>query len=70
MGIIRILLALSVLTAHAGPLPILGSLLPGSFAVKAFFALSGFYMAMVSEAKYANPAHFYWNRFSRIFSGY
>lgn len=71
MGLIRILLALSVVLAHtAEPLPFVGRMVAGPVAVQCFFVLSGFYMALVLHEKYDAAAPFYWNRFSRIFSGY
>jgi peptidoglycan/LPS O-acetylase OafA/YrhL len=70
MGYVRFLLALSVLLAHAGPLPFVGRMAGGEVAVQCFFILSGFYMALVLNEKYAAPWSFYWNRLSRIFSGY
>ena len=51
MGLLRFLFALSVISAHTGP--ILGaSFIGGKMAVQAFFMLSGFYMAMVLAKKY------------------
>ena len=57
MGLLRSLLALSVVSAHYGlPIPLLG-FVPfrghGGFSVTIFFVLSGFYMALILEAKYA-----------------
>ena len=42
----------------------------GLVAVQAFFILSGFYMTLVLCEKYNDIKQFYWNRASRIFSGY
>lgn len=70
MGIIRLLLAIAVILAHTGPLPIVGRLTNGTIAVQGFFILSGFYMALVLQEKYDRPSDFYWNRASRIYSGY
>lgn len=51
MGLIRILLAVSVLIFHSDS--VLGlSMLGGGLAVQAFFMISGFYMALVLDGKY------------------
>jgi len=52
MGLLRFILALSVVTAHCGG--ILGSFnfIGGELAVQVFFMISGFYMSMVLENKY------------------
>ena len=72
MGILRFLLAVSVITAHAGPL--FGStMLPGNYAVEAFFMISGFYMSLVLSEKYQGKgalAKFYSNRFIRLYPTY
>lgn len=70
MGLIRLLLAISVVLSHSGPLPVVGVVVTGSSAVQYFFVLSGFYMALVINKKYDHRSDFYWNRLSRIFSGY
>ncbi|TFF36154.1 acyltransferase family protein [Mucilaginibacter psychrotolerans] len=68
MGKIRFLLALSVITAHCGP--ILGLELLSAEAVQAFFVISGFYMALVLNEKYigANWSYklFITNRYLRV----
>lgn len=66
MGVIRFLLACSVVIAHShdakGFL-----LLPASVSVEAFFIISGFYMALVLEKKYSNDLKAFWlNRWFRI----
>jgi peptidoglycan/LPS O-acetylase OafA/YrhL len=57
MGVMRVVLALSVASAHynlalplAGFIPFHGH---GGFSVSAFFVISGFYMALVLSGKYA-----------------
>lgn len=51
MGIIRFLLALSVLALHSNT--VLGlTLVGGDVAVQAFYMISGFYMALVLDGKY------------------
>jgi peptidoglycan/LPS O-acetylase OafA/YrhL len=58
MGVIRFLLALSVVAAHCGP--ILGTtLVSGQLAVQAFYIISGFYMSLVLDTKY-NYKGSYW----------
>jgi len=72
MGLIRLLLALSVVFEHSGPFFLTGThFVGGLVAVEAFFIISGFYMALVMDARYANNrAAFYQNRFLRIFPTY
>ena len=51
MGLIRALLAISVILAHSESF--LGlSLVGGKVAVQAFFIISGFYMALILNEKY------------------
>ncbi|MCB1224366.1 MAG: acyltransferase [Verrucomicrobiales bacterium] len=67
----RLFLALVVVAAHtlsAGRLPLIG----GNLAVRLFFVVSGFYMALILSAKYNQPGGlgrrlFYSNRALRIF---
>jgi len=71
MGLLRILLALSVVISHSGA--IFGyNLLDAHIAVCSFFIISGFYMALVLDKKYANKSKllFISNRFLRIFPSY
>ncbi len=73
MGIIRFLLALSVLIVHSSP--ILGvELLPGPVAVRIFYIFSGFLMAMVITRKYQklDRPYYYFitNRFLRLYPLY
>ena len=73
MGTLRILLALSVAYGHAGMF--FGfPLVPGDTAVQAFYAISGFYMALVLNEKYRpdNSTYllFIGNRFARLFPAY
>jgi peptidoglycan/LPS O-acetylase OafA/YrhL len=82
MGILRFLLALSVISSHASgigfplpegkPYPIWAmSLIEGRQAVALFFIISGFYMAMVLNTKYQNHTlRFYINRFFRLWPTY
>jgi peptidoglycan/LPS O-acetylase OafA/YrhL len=73
LGTLRTLLALSVAYGHAGMF--LGfPLVPGDTAVQVFYAISGFYMALVLNEKYRpdNSTYllFIGNRFTRLFPAY
>src|SRR5258708_5802533 len=73
MGLFRLLFALSVVTAHSGP--ILGSsLIGGKMAVQGFFILSGFYMSLILKKKYSKKKNAYklfiTNRILRIYPTY
>ncbi|MFZ6012195.1 MAG: acyltransferase family protein [Bacteroidota bacterium] len=73
MGIIRFLLALSVLIVHSDP--IMGiEILPGYLAVQLFYVISGFYMTLIFTEKYAvtnRPLYyFYSNRLLRLYPLY
>src|ERR1017187_7738113 len=53
MGILRMLLAISVLASHLHGKSIFGfRLIYGNLAVQCFFMISGFYMALVLNEKY------------------
>lgn len=72
MGILRVLLAVAVVIAHSQPA--FGfALVGGQVAVQAFFIISGFYMALILEEKYAGEGAyslFLSNRFLRLFPVY
>ena len=73
MGLIRFLLAMSVVAAHSAP--ILGStLVGGKIAVQSFFLISGFYISLILNEKYPAGLQgnllFYGNRFLRIYPIY
>ncbi len=72
MGLLRVILALSVVVAHTGP--IFGLKLTGGLvAVESFFIISGFYMALILDRKYQGPGGyrlFLSNRFLRLFPIY
>ncbi len=72
MGLIRVLLALSVVFDHSVPFVLTGTRFVGGLtAVEAFFLISGFYMALVLEGKYEGRKRvFYRNRFLRIYPTY
>ena len=73
MGILRLLLAISVVVFHRDPHISLWFLVGGHFAVQLFFVISGFYMALVLDEKYRG-AHgiraFYGNRLLRLLPTY
>lgn len=73
MGTLRLLLAVSVVLVHSGPVFGL-KLVDGVTAVQAFYVISGFYMAMILTDKYpatvSGTMLFYGNRFLRIFPLY
>lgn len=73
MGVLRFLLAIAVVIAHAGP--VFGYYIAdGRFAVQMFYLISGFYMALVWDGRYAENEHpvrtFYLSRFLRIYPQY
>jgi peptidoglycan/LPS O-acetylase OafA/YrhL len=73
MGVIRVVLALSVVITHVGP--IFGfSLLGGPTAVESFYIISGFYMSLILNEKYIgkNGSYklFLSNRLLRLFPIY
>lgn len=73
MGILRLLLALSVVVAHSGP--IFGFyFVGGEIAVKTFFIISGFYMSLILNEKYIGKNNSYRlfisNRFLRLYPIY
>jgi peptidoglycan/LPS O-acetylase OafA/YrhL len=82
MGILRFILALSVIASHASgfgipfpdqkPYPMWAmALIDGRQAVALFFIISGFYMAMVLNTKYQHQTlRFYINRFLRLWPSY
>lgn len=58
MGILRFLLAISVVIAHSSS--IFGfDLVGGQIAVQAFFIISGFYMTLILNEKYIGANHSY-----------
>ena len=71
MGVIRFLLAVSVVFAHANSR---FSLVGGQVAVQAFYIISGFYMSLILNEKYigANGSYklFITNRFLRLYPVY
>lgn len=72
MGILRVLLAISVILDHSGPLWVF-RLIEGRMAVQSFFIISGFYMSLILDTKYVGKNSymlFITNRFLRIFPVY
>jgi len=75
MGLLRFLLAVSVLIGHTPSHNYCGlSFVGGQLAVEAFFIISGFYIALILNEKYIKVNNSYWlfisNRFLRIFPYY
>ncbi len=71
MGILRLLLALSVLLQHIRGCRY--AMTGGATSVQAFFIISGFLIAMILDVKYNKPGQlwlFYSNRALRIYSTY
>lgn len=68
MGLIRYLLAISVALGHM-PIAQHFQLLHGEIAVKSFFLISGYYMAMIIKY-YPNPINFWKSRYLRLFPTY
>lgn len=72
MGILRYILAISVLLYHVPQKPIL--IMNGAIAVEAFFIISGFYMALVINEKYSKLTNwhysFYSSRLLRLLPSY
>lgn len=74
MGILRLVLALSVVMSH-GLTTFFGvHLFDGAGAVWTFFAISGFLITLALSKKYrvgkGHLAHFYWNRVVRLYPAY
>ncbi len=70
MGTLRLILSLIVFGSHTGMKVILP---PSSWAVECFFAISGFYIAMILSETYNTRESvrvFYYNRFLRLFPIY
>lgn len=73
MGVIRLLLAMSVLVGHAGGFEGLrfesgqsAILVNGDTAVQTFYLISGFYMALVWDHKYTSAGVFWLSRYLRL----
>jgi peptidoglycan/LPS O-acetylase OafA/YrhL len=75
MGLIRFLLALSVVAVHTGTSNIFGlKFIGGTLAVQSFYIISGFYMALVLNEKYIGKNNSFFlfmsNRFLRLYPAY
>lgn len=74
MGLIRFLLATSVVIAHTGGVLFGMHLVGGRIAVQTFYVISGFYMSLVLNEKYYNKKNSYFlflsSRFLRLFPLY
>lgn len=71
MGLLRLVLALSVVIAHTSPWFGFDFFGNGVMAVESFFIISGFYMALVLDTRYrGNLKNFYLNRFIRLYPLY
>ena len=68
MGFLRLLLAISVVSAHLIDDPLF-YLVGGTVAVKTFYIISGFYMAMIIN-NYKNNIAFFKSRYLRLFPVY
>lgn len=69
MGLIRVLLAISVLITHSAPIFGL-RFLNGDSAITCFYVISGFLMTLVLSEKYTSARTFYVNRVLRIYPPY
>jgi peptidoglycan/LPS O-acetylase OafA/YrhL len=60
MGVLRLLLALAVVAAHAGPALSLDFawMTGGPLAVQCFYVISGFYMTLILNEKYVGPGSY------------
>jgi len=69
MGFIRLLLAMAVFNSH---FPIMEDvhIVDGHEAVLTFFAISGFYMALIQDTAYGSPGRFYKARFLSLYPQY
>lgn len=67
MGVLRLLLATAVVVYH---LRVPHLLTGGPVAVESFFIISGFYMALILDGRYADAWTFYTNRALRLFPTY
>lgn len=69
IGLLRTLLAISVVIAHSSL--ICGyNIVDGTIAVQSFYMISGFYMSLILNEKYTNNFLFYTNRILRLYPIY
>lgn len=71
MGLIRLILALSVVITHSSP-SFGVSIVGGQMAVQSFYIISGFYMSLILNEKYKKGSYklFITNRFLRLYPIY
>jgi peptidoglycan/LPS O-acetylase OafA/YrhL len=72
MGLLRLILAIAVITTHASPIFGLSSV-GGLIAVQTFYIISGFYMTLILNEKYKTPDSyklFITNRLLRLYPIY
>ena len=69
MGLLRFLLAMSVVMTHITK-PTYFSGFSGINAVEVFFLVSGFYIALILDKSYTSTSHFFINRFLKIYPAY
>lgn len=74
MGLLRFLLAISVVVFHANHTIFGAKLMGGMLAVQMFYIISGFYMSLILNEKYVQQNNSYYlfitNRFLRLFPLY
>jgi peptidoglycan/LPS O-acetylase OafA/YrhL len=74
LGVLRLVLALSVVMSHGLTTFVGITLFEGAGAVWTFFAISGFLITVALHSKYASGeghlARFYWNRVIRLYPAY
>lgn len=68
MGVIRLLLAIAVFNSHYSLLGL--PVVDGHEAVLAFFAISGFYMALILDTSYTTRSAFYFGRLISLYPMY
>ena len=62
MGLIRFLLAISIIVSHTSPIPGVG-FIGGTGSIQSFFIISGFFIALVIDKKYSrekSPVKSFW----------
>ena len=73
MGFLRFLLAFFVITTHSGAPGVTHPLYASAFVLYVFYAISGYYITLTLNSKYAGPGGnraYYINRFLRLYPIY